>query len=185
MIARVGALTTVLALASGCASSSQPSSVDSNVALGQARNFTGFPLYWAGTKVGDLPFTGVSSFSEHFGEAYNFDYGTCVVSDGAETCADPLSIQVTNLCNRLPKDLGVHLSQIRLRGARTSDAEAGADNGASLSIYVKGATITIYGSHTLVLAAAQALRGANQLAAAAPGQPLPAASVREIAGIGC
>ena len=185
MTARIGALIAVIALAVGCSGSSQ-STVDSNKALGKARNFTGFPLYWAGTNVGDLPFTGVSSFSEHLGEAYNFDYGTCEVSDGADTCADPLSIQVTALCNRLPKDLGIgHLSNVRLRGARTSDAEAGADNGASISLYVKGATITIYGSHALVLAAVRALRGANHLADTPAGKPLPAATEREIAGEGC
>ena len=134
-----------------------------------------------------MPLTSVSRASEHFGEGFTFSYGTCVESGDEGSCAPPMEIQVTSLCNRLPKDLGIRrLSPRRLRGALTSAAEAGADNGPDLSLYVEGATITIYGrSERVDLEAVAALRGANRLAHAPAGKPLPAASRQEVAGKGC
>jgi len=181
-----GAVAGLLAGA-GC-DGAQRSGVDPHLAqsLSAARTFSGFPLYWAGHKLGKLPLTGVARASEHFGEDFTFLYGTCVGSGDEGSCAPPMEIQITNLCNRLPKDLGIHHLTGRLRGALTSAAEAGADNGGALSLYVQGATITIYGwNRKLDLEAVSALRGANALAHAQPGQPLPAASRKQIAGAGC
>jgi hypothetical protein len=154
--------------------------------LRAAERFTGFPLYWAGKNVGRLPLTAVDRGAEHFGEGFTFVYGTCVPSSGDESgCAPPLEVQVTSLCNRLPRDLGIHRLGPRRRGAWTSAAEAGG-GGADVSLYVKGATITIYAAgRALADRAIAALRGANALAAAEPGGSLPAATRAEIAGRAC
>jgi hypothetical protein len=179
-----------LMLAAGCGSGDR-SGIEPHLAahLRTARAFMGFPLYWAGPQLGKLPLVAVSRAPEHFGEGFTFIYGTCVASGSGDEsgCSPPMEIQVTNLCNRLPKDLGIrHLLPRRMRGALTSAAEAGADNGPDISLYAHGATITIYGaSRTLNLAAVAALRGANGLARGQAGQSLPAASKREIAGAGC
>lgn len=173
----------------GCASGGGSGGADPHLASGlrTARSFTGFPLYWAGMKLGRLPLTSVTKGAEHFGEAFTFIYGTCEASGDEGSCSPPVQIQVTSLCNRLPKDLGIHrLSPNRLRGALVSAAEAGADNGGDLSLYVAGATITIYGdSREIDLEAVRSLRGANRLAHAGPGGPLPAASRRQIGGAAC
>lgn len=96
-----------------------------------------------------------------------------------------MQIQVTNLGNRLPRDLGLRLTG-RQRGALTSPAEGGTDNGGALSVYVHGATITIYGpSRKFDLAAVRELRGANSLTDAVVGEPLPAATRKQVAGSGC
>jgi len=155
--------------------------------LREAKIFIEFPVYWDGARLGRLPLTGVDLAPEHYRIAYTFLYGTCADSGSEGGCAPPLEIQTTDLCNRLPRDLGLsHRLGSRLRGAVTSPAEGGADNGASISLYVKGATITIYGDRpTRVRAAVAALQGVNSLAPVRPGQPLPAATMRQIAGNGC
>lgn len=182
----VGALIVSGCQGDGTSNGADRSRLEQQVAV--ARTYRGFPLYSAGMKVGNLPLTAVDRGAEHFGESVTFIYGTCEGSGDEPSCSPPLQIQVTSLCNRLPKDLGIHrVSPTRLRGAVTGAAEAGADNGGDLSIYVRGATITIYGgSHGLDLRAVRALRGANRLARGVKaGEPLPAASRQEIAGAGC
>jgi hypothetical protein len=147
--------------------------------------YDGFPLWWGGRRVANLPLTVVGRGAEHFGEGVSFIYGTCDPGT-AESCAPPLVIQVTNLCNRLPRDLGLgRRVGARMRGALTSPAEAGADNGPSISLYLKGATVTVYpGNQRLQRAAVRALRPANALARLRDGD-LPAATPAEVAGEGC
>jgi hypothetical protein len=179
---------TTLLMSADCGGAER-TSVDPHLAahLREAHSFTGFPLYWAGIRLGKLPLTYVGSFAEHSGQAYSFDYGTCIESGEEHTCTDPMEIQITPLCNRLPRDIGIHKrSGARLRGALTSVAEAGSDNGGDFSLYVQGATITIYGwNHKLDMEAVAALRGANRLAHASAGEPLPAATAKQVAGAGC
>jgi hypothetical protein len=174
-------------LASGCFGSSQVQTEPSDPRLANdlraAQRFSGYPLYWARMDLGKLPLTHVGVYNDR----YSFSYGTCSASGEEGGCVPPMEIQTTDLCNRLPKNVGVTLWPRRLRGALVSDAEAGSDNGGALSLYVQGATITIYGwNRKLDLAAVKALRGANRLAPVLlAGQPLPAASAREVAGLGC
>jgi hypothetical protein len=183
----VGVLVAATALAA--CGGAQRTSVDRHLAahLRSAQRFTGFPLYWDGMRVGKLALTGVYEAPEHMGEAFTFIYGTCVESGDEGTCPPPLQVQVTSLCNRLPGQVGVRRLRVRMRGALTSAAEAGADNAGDVSLYVKGATITIYGSGAkLRRQAISLLQGANRLARnATVRKPLPAASRQELGGTGC
>ena len=148
-------------------------------ALRRARRFSGFPLYWDGARLGRLPLTGVDVGADHDGIGYTFTYGDCAGGDEGG-CAPPLEVQITPLCNRLPREIGLHLARLMLRGAPTSAAEAGSDNGGDLSIYTRRVTITVFGyTPRLDLRAVAALRGLNSPARGiGPADPLPAPSKR-------
>jgi hypothetical protein len=136
-------------------------------------------------RLGKLPLTDVNVAADHLGIEYTFSYGHVV--DGEEGCCGPsLEVQVTALCNRLPSQVGVRVGRLRIRGAPTSAAEAGADNGGDSSVYTEGATITLYGdSHKLDLRAAAALRRLNPATSrVGPDDALPAAS-RRVLRHGC
>jgi hypothetical protein len=185
MVARLTVVIVALAAAGCSGSRTEGISPHLGSQLRAARRFTAFPLYWAGRRVAGLPLAVVSQAADHDGVDVTFTYGTCQESGGAETCAPPLEVQVTNLCNRLPRDVGSGSPARRLRGALAGPAERGTDNGADVTIYVKGLAVTLFGRSRLVRAAVQALRPFPGLAAPRAGSALPAASRAAVAGHGC
>jgi hypothetical protein len=180
-------ITIVLGGISAVGCMAHPVELTSNSDLDQARAFNGFPVYYAGEKVGGLPLTSVSrepvtappetSDGKKIRRAkgvssFKFTYGSCTISGGMEgSCSLPLSLQIYPACAR---NLGLYENRFsptprkaRVRGAPAAYFEGGY----RLEIQTGPTTIVIFGNRTRMKAAVAALEGLN--VSVAPGDALP------------
>jgi hypothetical protein len=154
---RLGACAALTMLVLGVAGGGCSIGDDVEADLDAARDFSSFPLYWAGEQFEGL---GIS-YVELGGPAAGFGYGTCEIT-GDHGCAPPLQIQIFPLCFHLD-----FVSANRIWTRRTiRGAPVGVSDGAPV-MFTPRTQIKVYrgqGSDPgMALRALRALRSLNEV----------------------
>ncbi|MDQ4082226.1 MAG: hypothetical protein M3123_04975 [Actinomycetota bacterium] len=171
VIVKVGSPSSDSLAASAAAVRLEPAS--GNFALGDARAFDDFPLYYAGASLAGQPLTAILRRDDrpHPGETIQpntvaFVYGDCVPDvDGG--CAPPLEVKMWPACRRNPAvyDLPPE-EELTVRGVPGYFYE----NGTRLELSTGRVTVVLYGSERSdLLEAAASLEPVNASASAGHG----------------
>ena len=153
----------------------------STFSLDQAREFSQFPLYYAGESVDGVPLVAVLRRSDS-ANYVSFIYGECSAS-GDMGCAPPGEVQVWPACVRNPARYDRNRSPISPTSVPTSVRGVPAavfEDGHRLEIQTGAATVVVFGeTPSYVTALADALRGVNNPVGPEDGLPMPAAGALE------
>jgi hypothetical protein len=153
----------------------------STFSLGEAREFSSFPVYYAGDSVDGVPLVAVLRRADS-ANYISFIYGSCDAS-GDAGCAPPGEVQVWPACVRNPSRYASNRSPIspvsvptEIRGAPAASFE----EGHRLEIQTGVSTVVLFG-HTPQFARGLAsnLRGLNNGVPAGADLPPPAAGAIE------
>jgi len=170
--------TLILAHAGGCSFNGEP---DDTSAVGEAANFESYPLYWLGESFEGHDIETIGGL-EGQGSAVVLTYGTCDISGFETSCAAPLQLQISRLCDNL---VSVTRSQIwRTREIR--GAPVGTEDNAPV-LYSRRVQVKVYrGERTdsgSALRALAALRSLNDVPPViAVDDPIPPPAPGTLAG---
>jgi hypothetical protein len=145
------------------------------------RSFSGFPLYWLGTRFERWELSRILGPSRPDG-TISFIYGTCTPTDGDEpSCSPPIDVQVMPLCRHLESVAADPVwRRRRIRGAPVGtidNAPVLFASAVQIKVYVAGR------EPNLALRALDALRSANEADPVIDAsEPIPAAPVAVLAG---
>lgn len=148
----------------------------STFSLEQARNFTDFPLYYAGESVGDVSLVAVLRRNDS-ANYVSFIYGECeAVSETG--CAPPGEVQVWPACVRNPARYAANRSPLSPESQPTpvrGVPAASFEEGHRLEIQTGTSTVVVFGhSPEFVRTLASALRGVSNGVTADVALPPPA-----------
>lgn len=147
----------------GCASGASNSDEEKNTDLREARQFSAYPIYYAGNGVAGLPYEGYAGGDWPLSQAWrrwDFVYGDCdpVPPEGFSfeggSCSLPLSIQNWSTCGRWASQLHP-LRLFHFRGAKATRG----GGGSVLEIFTGRTTVVIWANELRTAkAAARQLR---------------------------
>jgi hypothetical protein len=152
------------ALIAGCGAS-EPERADP-AQVRAAQRVVGHTLYWVGASFADVPLTGVLRDPQRT----TFVYGTCDPEGSDMSCAPPLEVQVSSICDANALVLDIRPSATRrVRGVAVRDyGEAG-----RLALDVGTSYVTVSASRTLSTRVVAALRPVLGLGSGAAALPAP------------
>jgi hypothetical protein len=155
MIVRALSGLLLVVLAIGAAALERNSaSAQSGVDLAPAEQFDRFRLYYLGDSFEDLPLTDIDRDRVSRHAVWNFIYGDCEPPPGQTSCAFPLVVQNSTICDRFPAVFYVIPKTFPFRGARV----ARPPTAGSVDIYTGRTTVSIFGDAEDQEGAAHALR---------------------------
>jgi hypothetical protein len=170
-----GVATFLLVLAGGCSFDDQP---DDKPDIDKAASFQAFPLYWLGESFEGHDIETIGGLAGE-GSAVVLTYGTCDISGFESSCASPVQLQISPLCDNL---ISVTRSQIwRTRTIR--GAPVGTEDNAPV-LYSRRIQIKVYrgegtdsGSALRAIAALRSLNREPPVISASDPIPPPAPGI--------